>query len=89
MVIPESKPVDVDKLAESILDKLPEFKIALSDGDPSTQDEVLSAQLGSVITLPPQRLRIRDGQDVFELASPLGDQLRIKVEGLLKAKNGQ
>ena len=79
----------MDELAQSIIDKLPQIQIELSDGDDPTQDKVISAELGERIVLPPQQLRIRDGDEVFELQEALGNSIRLKVEGLIEARRAR
>ena len=79
----------MDELAQSIIDKLPQIQIELSDGDDTTQDKVISAELGARIVLPPQQLRIRDGDEVFELREALGNSIRLKVEGLIEARRAR
>ena len=79
----------MDELAQSIIDKLPQIQIELSDGDDTTQDKVISAELGERIVLPPQQLRIRDGDEVFELREALGNSIRLKVEGLIEARRAR
>lgn len=79
----------MDELAQSIIDKLPQIQIELSDGDDTTQDKVISAELGERIVLPPQQLRIRDGDEVFELQEALGNSIRLKVEGLIEARRAR
>ena len=79
----------MDELAQSIIDKLPQIQIELSDGDDTTEDKVISAELGERIVLPPQQLRIRDGDEVFELQEALGNSIRLKVEGLIEARRAR
>ena len=79
----------MDELAQSIIDKLPQIQIELSDGDDTPQDKVISAELGERIVLPPQQLRIRDGDEVFELREALGNSIRLKVEGLIEARRAR
>lgn len=79
--------VDVDKLADAVISALPKILIQYSDGNPSTEDRQVSIRLGETIVIPPQKLRIRDGDKTFELTESLGEALKIKVEGLLSANS--
>ena len=72
---------DIDELAEALLANLPPVLIELSDGIPETPDQKLIGRLGEPIILPPQKLRIRDGDDTFEITEALGNAIRIKVQG--------
>jgi hypothetical protein len=82
---PAGETPDVKGLADAIIKNLPPIIIEFSDGDPTTSDDFVSARLGETIILPPQRLRIRDGEKVFLLEEALGEAIKIKVEGMLSA----
>jgi len=81
--------VDVNELANSLISEivpaLPPVLIQYSDGDPDTVDQQVSARLGEVIVIPPQRIRIRDGDETFDISEALGAAIRIKVTGGISA----